>query len=120
MSGPGSVIDIANQLINKKISVTIVRKQRDEFSEKLEAMKNRAERTKQVLDGELHKRQQMRRDFETIKVWITKIEVLITTRINKYEDIDEREIKVRIARRFVDHFTRLWRQHYECDTKIVL
>lgn len=94
MSGPGSVVDIANQLINKKISITMVTRQRDEFVESMEAMKNRAERTRQVLEGELNKRLQMKRDLETIKTWITKIEVLITTRINKYEEIDERELKV--------------------------
>jgi len=94
ISGPGSVEDIANRLITKKISVTIVTRQRDEFLERMEVTRNRAERTKQVLEGELNRRQQMRKDFETIKIWISKIEVLITTRINQYEDIDERELKV--------------------------
>lgn len=94
MSGPGSVEDIANRLITKKISVSMVTRQRDEFLERLDAMRNRAERTKQVLEGELNRRQQMRKDFESIKIWISKIEILITTRINQYEDIDERELKV--------------------------
>lgn len=54
----------------------------------------KSDKTRQVLEGELQKRQQLRKDLETIRMWVVKIEVLINSKLTKQEDIDEREIKV--------------------------
>ena len=57
-------------------------------------IRGKSDKTRQVLEGELQKRQQLRKDLETIRVWVVKIEVLINSKLTKHEDIDEREIKV--------------------------
>lgn len=57
-------------------------------------IRGKSDKTRQVLEGELQKRQQLRKDLETIRMWVVKIEVLINTKLTKQEDIDEREIKV--------------------------
>lgn len=54
----------------------------------------KSDKTRQVLEGELQKRQQLRKDLETIRMWVVKIEVLINSKLTKHEDLDEREIKV--------------------------
>lgn len=57
-------------------------------------IRGKSDKTRQVLEGELRKRQQLRKDLETIRMWVVKIEVLINSKLAKHEDIDEREIKV--------------------------
>lgn len=57
-------------------------------------IRGKSDKTRQVLEGELQKRQQLRKDLETIRMWVVKIEVLINSKLTKHEDIDEREIKV--------------------------
>lgn len=57
-------------------------------------IRGKSDKTRQVLEGELQKRQQLRKDLETIRMWVVKIEVLIISKLSKHEDIDEREIKV--------------------------
>lgn len=57
-------------------------------------IRGKSDKTRQVLEGELQKRQQLRKDLETIRMWVVKIEVLINSKLTKQEDIDEREIKV--------------------------
>lgn len=57
-------------------------------------IRGKSDKTRQVLEGELQKRQQLRKDLETIRMWVVKIEVLINSKLSKHEDIDEREIKV--------------------------
>lgn len=57
-------------------------------------IRGKSDKTRQVLEGELQKRQQLRKDVETIRMWVVKIEVLINSKLTKQEDIDEREIKV--------------------------
>lgn len=57
-------------------------------------IRGKSDKTRQVLEGELQKRQQLRKDLETIRMWVVKIEVLINSKLTKNEDIDEREIKV--------------------------
>ena len=57
-------------------------------------IRGKSDKTRQVLEGELRKRQQLRKDLETIRMWVVKIEVLINSKLSKHEDIDEREIKV--------------------------
>lgn len=57
-------------------------------------IRGKSDKTRQVLEGELRKRQQLRKDLETIRMWVVKIEVLINSKLTKHEDIDEREIKV--------------------------
>ena len=64
-------------------------------------IRGKSDKTRQVLEGELQKRQQLRKDLETIRMWVVKIEVLINSKLTKHEDIDEREIKViKTNRRF--------------------
>lgn len=57
-------------------------------------IRGKSDKTRQVLEGELQKRQQLRKDLETIRMWVVKIEVLINSKLTKQEDVDEREIKV--------------------------
>lgn len=57
-------------------------------------IRGKSDKTRQVLEGELQKRQQLRKDLETIRMWVVKIEVLINSKLTKQEDIGEREIKV--------------------------
>lgn len=57
-------------------------------------IRGKSDKTRQVVEGELQKRQQLRKDLETIRMWVVKIEVLINSKLSKHEDIDEREIKV--------------------------
>lgn len=57
-------------------------------------IRGKSDKTRQVLEGELRKRQQLRKDLETIRMWVVKIEILINSKLTKHEDIDEREIKV--------------------------
>ncbi|XP_048577310.1 dystrophin isoform X2 [Nematostella vectensis] len=92
-TGSGSVQDVAAGLINKNIAAAVVRRQRDEYVERLNSMSARVDRTKQVLNGELSKRQQLKKDFEVIRIWITKIEVLISSKLTSTETLDERELK---------------------------
>ena len=64
-------------------------------------IRGKSDKTRQVLEGELQKRQQSRKDLETIRMWVVKIEVLINSKLTKHEDLDEREIKViKTNRRF--------------------
>ena len=64
-------------------------------------IRGKSDKTRQVLEGELQKRQQLRKDLETIRMWVVKIEVLINSKLTKHEDVDEREIKViKTNRRF--------------------
>ena len=64
-------------------------------------IRGKSDKTRQVFEGELQKRQQLRKDLETIRMWVVKIEVLINSKLTKHEDIDEREIKViKTNRRF--------------------
>lgn len=92
-SGPGSVPDLSKQLLSKRIAVTVVRKQMDLYEDRLSDIRGKSDKTRQVLEGELQKRQQLRKDLETIRMWVVKIEVLINSKLTKQEDIDEREIK---------------------------
>ena len=64
------------------------------MQDRLLNIRGKSDKTRQVLEGELHKRQQLRKDLETIRMWVVKIEVLINSKLTKHEDIDEREIKV--------------------------
>ena len=93
-SGPGSVREVADGLISRKKSVTIVRNQLDEYQTKLDGVRQRSDKTRQVLEGEILKRQQMRRDFDTIRTWIVKIEILMNARVTRNEPMEERELKV--------------------------
>ena len=61
-------------------------------------IRGKVDKTRQVLEGEIQKRQQMKKDLETIRMWVVKIEVLINAKLTKQEEIDEREIKVQICR----------------------
>lgn len=64
------------------------------MQDRLSDIRGKSDKTRQVLEGELRKRQQLRKDLETIRMWVVKIEVLINSKLAKHEDIDEREIKV--------------------------
>ena len=64
------------------------------MQDRLLDIRGKSDKTRQVLEGELQKRQQLRKDLETIRMWVVKIEVLINSKLTKHEDIDEREIKV--------------------------
>lgn len=64
------------------------------MQDRLSDIRGKSDKTRQVLEGELQKRQQLRKDLETIRMWVVKIEVLINSKLTKQEDIDEREIKV--------------------------
>lgn len=64
------------------------------MQDRLSDIRGKSDKTRQVLEGELRKRQQLRKDLETIRMWVVKIEVLINSKLSKHEDIDEREIKV--------------------------
>lgn len=64
------------------------------MQDRLSDIRGKSDKTRQVLEGELRKRQQLRKDLETIRMWVVKIEVLINSKLTKHEDIDEREIKV--------------------------
>ena len=60
-------------------------------------IRGKTDKTRQVLEGELQKRHQLRKDLETIRMWVVKIEVLINSKLTKHEDIDEREVKVNMS-----------------------
>lgn len=64
------------------------------FQDRLSDVRGRVDKTRQVLEGEIHRRQQMRKDLETIRMWVVKIEVLINSKLSKHEEMDEKEIKV--------------------------
>lgn len=64
------------------------------MQDRLSDIRGKSDKTRQVLEGELQRRQQLRKDLETIRMWVVKIEVLINSKLTKQEDIDEREIKV--------------------------
>ena len=87
---------IADTLITRKISAKTVMSQLGEYQTQLNDVRQRVDKTRQVLEGEILKRQQMRRDFDTIRTWIVKIEILISTRVTRNEPMDERELKVRL------------------------
>ena len=57
-------------------------------------VRGRVDKTRQVLEGEIQRRQQMRKDLETIRMWVVKIEVLINSKLTNHEEMDEKEIKV--------------------------
>ena len=56
-------------------------------------VRGRVDKTRQVLEGEIQRRQQMRKDLETIRMWVVKIEVLINSKLTNHEEMDEKEIK---------------------------
>ena len=56
--------------------------------------RGKVDKTRQVLEGEIQRRHQMKKDLETIRMWFVKIEVLINSKLAKHEEMDEREIKV--------------------------
>ena len=64
------------------------------FQDRWSDVRGRVDKTRQVLEGEIQRRQQMRKDLETIRMWVVKIEVLINSKLTKHEEMDEREIKV--------------------------
>lgn len=64
------------------------------FQDRWSDVRGRVDKTRQVLEGEIQRRQQMRKDLETIRMWVVKIEVLINSKLTKHEELDEREIKV--------------------------
>lgn len=64
------------------------------FQDRVSDVRGRVDKTRQVLEGEIHRRQQMRKDLETIRMWVVKIEVLINSKLSKHEEMDEKEIKV--------------------------
>lgn len=64
------------------------------FQDRLSDVRGRVDKTRQVLEGEIQRRQQMRKDLETIRMWVVKIEVLINSKLTKHEEMDEKEIKV--------------------------
>jgi len=64
------------------------------FQDRWSDVRGRVDKTRQVLEGEIQRRQQMRKDLETIRMWVVKIEVLINSKLSKHEEMDEREIKV--------------------------
>ena len=96
VSGPGSVNELADSLIARKLSVTVVKNQLSEHQSRLDNVRQRVDKTRQVLEGEILKRKQMKRDFDTIRTWIAKIDILINTRITRNEPIEEKEIKVHV------------------------
>lgn len=89
-SGTGSVPDLARHLTSKKISV---RKQMEPYEERVSDVRGKVDKTRQVLEGEIQRRQQLKKDLETIRVWVVKIEVVINSKLAKHEEMDEREIK---------------------------
>jgi len=64
------------------------------FQDRWSDVRGKVDKTRQVLEGEIQRRQQMRKDLETIRMWVIKIEVLINSKLTKHEEMDEREIKV--------------------------
>lgn len=59
----------------------------------MSVIKGKVDKTRQVLEGEIQRRQQMKKDLETIRMWFVKIEVLINSKLAKHEEMDEREMK---------------------------
>lgn len=92
-SGPGSVSDLARQLTSKRIAVNVIGKDMGEYEDRLSVIKGKVDKTRQVLEGEIQRRQQMKKDLETIRMWFVKIEVLINSKLAKHEEMDEREMK---------------------------
>ena len=64
------------------------------YQDRLSVIKGKVDKTRQVLEGEIQRRQQMKKDLETIRMWFVKIEVLINSKLAKHEEMDEREMKV--------------------------
>ena len=62
--------------------------------ERVSDVRGKVDKTRQVLEGEIQRRQQLKKDLETIRVWVVKIEVVINSKLAKHEEMDEREIKV--------------------------
>ncbi|KAK2570584.1 Dystrophin [Acropora cervicornis] len=89
-SGKGSVRDLARQLTSKRISV---RKQMEPYEERVSDIRGKVDKTRQVLEGEIQRRQQLKKDLDTIRVWVVKIEVLINSKLAKHEEMDESAMK---------------------------
>ena len=66
------------------------------YQDRFSDIKGKVDKTRQVLEGEIQRRQQMKKDLETIRMWFVKIEVLINSKLTKHEEMDEREMKVRV------------------------
>ena len=67
-----------------------------DLQERLSDIHGKVDKTRQVLEGEIQRRQQLKKDLETIRMWVVKIEVLINSKLTKHEEVDEREIKVKV------------------------
>ena len=63
--------------------------------ERVSGIRGKVDKTRQVLEGEIQRRQQLKKDLDTIRVWVVKIEVIINSKLAKHEEMDEGAMKVR-------------------------
>lgn len=62
--------------------------------ERVSDIRGKVDKTRQVLEGEIQRRQQLKKDLDTIRVWVVKIDVLINAKLAKHEEMDEGGMKV--------------------------